>query len=410
MKSRSMDSDIYSSHFGNGKETFIQERTIEFDFDTPIDRRATDSLKWDRYKDQDVIPLWVADMDFRSPPAVIEALHGRIDHGVFGYTSVSSELVDTIILKMRRDYHWKVEPDWIVWLPGLVTGLNVTCRAVGTDNDDVLTNIPAYPPFLSAPMNSRRNLITTPLVQRKGGWTFDFDQLERAITPQTHLFVLCNPHNPTGRVFTHEELAELCQIFEKNDIVLCSDEIHCELVLDRDKTHIPTSTLSEEIADRTITLMAPSKTYNLPGLGCSFAIIPNRDLRRSFYKAMSGIVPHVNAMGYAAALAAYRDSDDWHMALLDYLRQNQETVEENIRQMAGLSMAHVEATYMAWIDTKQTGIENPTTFFEEAGVGFSDGKYFGDSSFVRLNFGCPHVTLVEALQRMHRAIASLKSS
>ncbi len=348
-------------------------------------------------------------MDFRSPPAVVEALHQRVEHGIFGYTSAPDELVETIISKMRRDYDWKVEPGWIVWLPGLVTGLNVTCRAMGADNDDVLTNIPAYPPFLSAPMNSRRNLITVPLVQRKGMWSFDFDQMERAITPQTHLFVLCNPHNPTGRIFTHKEISTLCQICEKHDIIICSDEIHCELVLDKDKTHIPTATLTPEIADRTITLMAPSKTYNLPGLGCSFAIIPNRDLRRGFYKAMSGIVPHVNAMGYTAALAAYRDNDNWHSTLLDYLRKNQETVEESIRQMAGLSMTHVEATYMAWIDTKETGIENPTAFFEEAGVGLSDGKYFGDSSFVRLNFGCTHATLTEALQRMHRVISSLKS-
>ena len=286
--------------------------------------------------------------------------------------------------------------------PGLVTGINVACRAVGDTGDGVLTTVPVYPPFLTAPGNSSRELGTVPLMEGAGGWEIDFDLLEPAITPRTRILLLCSPHNPTGRVFTRDELSTLAQICERHDLVICSDEIHCELVLDTDKEHIPTATLSPDVERRTITLMAPSKTFNIPGLGCSFAVISDEPLRRQFLRAMKGIVPHVNALGYTAALAAYRDSRDWYLAMIDYLRENRDSVERSIEAMPGLSMHHVEATYLAWIDTRQTGMKDPVKSFEEAGVGLSDGKSFGAEGFVRLNFGCPRSVLEEAFQRMRR--------
>jgi cystathionine beta-lyase len=349
--------------------------------------------------------MWVADMDFHSPPAVIEALHQRVDHGVFGYTTAPEELTETIISALQQNYGWKIEAEWIVWLPGLVTGLNVTCRAIGKDGDDVLTAVPVYPPFLSAPKYSRQNLVTVPLAESGSQWTFDFNRLENAVTPRTRLFILCNPHNPVGRVFTQEELSTLTEICLKHDILICSDEIHCGLVLDEDKSHIPTAALSPQIADRTITLMAPSKTFNVPGLGCSFAIISNPDLRKSFRRAAAGIVPFINTLGYTAALAAYRDSAQWHKDLLDYLRENRTIVENSIAKMPGLSMHHVEATYLAWIDTRDSEIQDMVKFFKNAGVGLSDGSHFGGPGFLRLNFGCPKVTLEEALERMQKAMS-----
>jgi len=372
------------------------------DFDRPVDRRGTNSLKWDLYKGKEIIPLWVADMDFRVSTAIISSLQVHVDHGVFGYTLVPEELIDVVVRRLETQYKWKIERDWIVWLPGLVTGINVACRAVGDTGDEVLTTVPIYPPFLTAPRNSSRELRTVPLMESEGGWEFDFDLLERAITPRTRTLLLCSPHNPTGRVFTRDELSALAEICERNDLMICSDEIHCELVLDKDREHIPTATLSPEVGQRTITLMAPSKTFNIPGLGCSFAVISDKPLRRQFWRAMKGIVPHINALGYTAALAAYRDSRDWHLAMLDYLRENRDIVERFIEAMPGLSMHHVEATYLAWIDTRQTGMENPVTIFEEAGVGLSDGKPFGAEGFVRLNFGCPRPVLEEALQRMRK--------
>ena len=375
-----------------------------FDFDHLIDRRHTDSLKWNRYFDKDIIPLWVADMDFAAPPAVIEALHKRVNHGVFGYGMPPAQLVKTVIAMLDQTYHWQVEPEWIVWLPGLVSGLNLACRAVGRNEDLVLTTTPIYPPFLTAPKLSKRRLLTTELVYRNNSWRFDFDGLEKTIPPQTSLFILCNPHNPTGRVYSRDELMRLFEICRRNDIMICSDEIHCQLILSPQKRHIPIASLGKEFEQQTITLMAPSKTYNIPGLCCSFAVIPNEKLRRSFWAVQKGIVGEVNVMGYAATLAAYKDGEKWLEDLLNYLRINRDLVEEAIGSMPKISMNHVEATYLAWIDARQTGVQNPALFFERGGVGLSDGKDFGAPGYVRLNFGCPRPQLVNALQRMQKAL------
>jgi cysteine-S-conjugate beta-lyase len=375
-----------------------------FDFDTLVERRGTASFKWDRYKNRDIIPMWVADMDFKSPPAVIRALKQRAQDGVFGYTHPPKALSVVIIAMLSKTYDWQVQPDWLVYLPGLVTGLNVACRAVGTDGDAVMTAVPVYPPFLSAPGYSRRELITVPLQADGLRWTFDFDRLEATITDKTRLFMLCNPYNPVGRVFSREELILLAAICERHDMVICSDEIHCGLILDRDKTHIPTATLGPEVAARTITLMAPSKTFNLPGLGCAFAVIPDPKLRHRFKEAMAGIVPHPNAMGYVAALAAYTEGDAWQAALLDYLRTNREVVAAAVAEMRPLAMGPVEATYLAWIDMRASRIEKPVEFFESAGVGLQNGIEFGGPGFARLNFGCPRSLLKQALTRMQAAL------
>jgi cystathionine beta-lyase len=329
---------------------------------------------------------------------------------VFGYTDPPSDLNEIVVAMLEAEYGWTVKPQWLVWLPGLVTGLNVACRAVGEDNDAVMTATPVYPPFLSAPGNSRRRLVKVPLREHQNRWGFDFDHLESAITPDTRLFLLCNPQNPVGRVFTHDELMVLAAICEKHNIVICSDEIHCGLLLDSDKTHIPMATLSPEVAQRTITLMSPSKTFNLPGLGCAFAVISEKKLRSRFIAAMAGIVPLVNAMGFAAAAAAYRDCSDWQADLLDYLRANRNRVARTINAMPLLSLAPVEATYLAWIDVRSSDLRDPVMFFEDAGVGLQDGIEFDGRGFVRLNFGCTRALLEKALERMASAMERYVSS
>jgi cystathionine beta-lyase len=344
-------------------------------------------------------------MDFCSPPAVIEALHRRTDHGIFGYTNASPELVDTVVGMLERDFGWSVDPAWLVWLPGLVSGLNVTCRAVGEDGDDVLTLVPVYPPFLSAPRHSRRGLVRVRLREDSNRWSIDFDRLKAALTARSRLFLLCNPHNPVGRVYDRAELERLAEWCLGAGITVCADEIHCGLVLDPERPHIPLASLGREVAERTITLMAPSKTFNLAGLGCSFAVIPAEPLRRSFLQAKAGIVPMINPYGYLAAQVAYRDCEDWRLALLSYLRRNRDVLAEALLAMpGGLSMAPVEGTYLAWLDIRRAGLDEPVRFFEEAGVGLQDGREFDGPGFVRLNFGCPHSVLVEALARMKRAL------
>ncbi|MBC8018086.1 MAG: putative C-S lyase [Verrucomicrobia bacterium] len=375
-----------------------------FDFDTPTDRRGTASEKWDRYAGRDILPLWVADMDFRSPPAVIEALHRRVDHGVFGYTAPPHELIATVLEMLQREYGWQVPEEWLIWLPGLVCGLNVTCRAVGDPGDAVATFTPVYPPFFSAPRNADRELVGVPLLDAGGHWLMDLAALERAITPRTRLLLLCSPHNPVGRVWSREEQQALLELAERHDLVVCSDEIHAGLVLDESKRHVPFATLSADAAHRTVTLYAPSKTYNIPGLGCSFAVIPDDSLRRSFRRAMAGIVPHVNLLGYTATLAAYRDGEPWRQALLEYLRKNRDLVVRMITKMPGLKTWPVESTYLAWIDARGLGVTDPADFFEKAGVGLSDGAPFGAKGFARLNFGCPRPLLNRALERMQLAV------
>jgi cystathionine beta-lyase len=374
------------------------------DFDEIIDRSGTSSVKWERYRGRDILPLWVADMDFRSPPAVIDALRQRVTHGIFGYTLPPAELVDAVLAHLREDFGWTVEPEWIVWLPGIVAGLNGACRAVGSDGDEVLTLTPVYPPFLSAPGLSGRAMLAVPLAEDGNRWMLDLEAIERAVTPRTRLLLLCNPHNPVGRAYDRHELSRLAELCEKRRLTICSDEIHAGLVLEPGRRHVPLASLSPETASRTITLLAPSKTCNIAGLGCGFAVIPSPDLRQRFHRVIEGIVPYVNALGYTAALAAYRDSREWQTRLIDYLRGNLALVEESVRRMPGLAMHHPEATYLAWIDCRNLGVKKPAAFFEDAGVGLSDGSSFGGEGYVRLNFGCPRPLLRQALERMERAL------
>ena len=376
---------------------------MDFDFDAVIDRRASASIKWNKYAGRDVIPMWVADMDFRSAPAIIEALKKRAEHGVFGYTDPPAELGPTIAAALERDHDWQIRPEWLIWLPGLVSGINLVCRAIGEDGDDVVTAVPVYPPFLSGPVHQRRTLTRVPMRLDTCGWVWDLERLEAHIRRHTKLLLLCNPHNPVGRVFTREELTELARIAAKHDLVICSDEIHCGLVLDARRAHVPIAALGEEIAARTVTLMSASKTFNLPGLGCAFAVVPNALLRARLARAAAGIVPRVNLMGFAATLAAYRDGLPWQRALIDYLRVNRDLVVERIRATDGLSITEIEATYLAWIRIDSARIDDPIALFERAGVGLYDGRAFGTEGFVRLNFGCPRSLLEQALDRMHRA-------
>jgi cysteine-S-conjugate beta-lyase len=384
---------------------------MTFDFDTVIERRGTDSQKWQKYAGRDILPLWVADMDFLSPPAVTAAVHERANHGVFGYARPVKASVDAFVAALASRYGWQIDPAWIVWLPGLVVGLNVTSQAFAAPGDEVLTLTPIYPPFMSAPKNSGRVSVQVPLVLDTGArrWEIDWAALEQAVTPRTKLFILCNPHNPVARVWRRDELVRLGEFCVRHNLVLCSDEIHCDLILD-DLPHVPTALLGDDIARRTITLMAPSKTYNMPGLGISIAIIPDAGLRAQFNRAAAGIVAEVNALAYTACEAAYRDCEPWRQDLLAYLRSNRDYLLDFVaRELPGVKVeAPIEATYLAWLNVSALNLADPIAHFEAHGVGLSDGAFFGVTrgSHVRLNFGCPRATLTEALARMKRAVTA----
>ncbi len=380
---------------------------MSYNFDTCPDRRATDSAKWS-YFGSDVLPMWVADMDFVSPQPIIDALQARVAHGVFGYGSDSKTLRAALVERMARLYGWAIEPGDIVFLPGLVSGLNVVSRAVGEPGDSAVVHTPVYGPFLSAPANQGRKLQVAPLVCHTDGqrlhYTVDFDRFEAVIDPTTRLFILCNPHNPVGRAFTRAELEQMAAICERHDLVICSDEIHCDLLMGGTR-HIPIASLSPEIAQRTITLMAPSKTFNIPGLGASFAIVQNPALRKQVEAAAMGIVPHLNLLGMVAAEAAYTACDDWLAALQAYLTANRDFAVAYVQEHLPAARATVpEATYLLWLDCRDLGLTGaPADFFlKQAKLAVNEGAWFGEggAGFVRLNYGCPRGILAQGLEQL----------
>lgn len=381
---------------------------MTYDFDTPINRAHSDSLKWAKYAKRRsangdaIIPMWVADMDFAAPPAVLAALQERIAHGVFGYSHSSLEFLQAITMAMARDYGWTIEPEWIVPLSGLVSGLNIASRAIGENGDAIVTATPVYPALFTAPVNMQRESICIPLDEHHN-WCWDMQALRAAHTPRTKGLMLCHPHNPVGRVWNNGELDAIAEYAEEKNLVVVSDEIHCDLILQAGLRHRPFAMHSAAMAARTITIMAPSKTYNIPGLGAAFAIISDNNLRQRYQAAMAGITPHMNVLGMVAATAAYADCVPWRNALLDYLRKNRDLVM-TLDGLHGMRVIKPEATYLAWIDCRNTGIENPMEFFEAAGVAFSNGKDFGLDGFLRMNFGCTQATLAEALRRIRQAL------
>lgn len=376
-----------------------------FDFDQWIDRRPTRALKWLKYEGTDILPMWVADTEFKAPPAVIEALSERVEHGIFGYSRPSPALTELIIHRMRERYNWQIEADWLVYMPGVVPALNLACQTFSAPGDAILTPKPIYYPFLHAPGFHGRKAAHVGMVEKNGRWLLDLDELEQQ-AEHSDLLLFCNPHNPGGTIYSRDELLAINDIAKRHSLLVCSDEIHCDLLLDEGKPHIPYAALDEDAAHRSIILMAPSKTFNIAGLCCSFAIVPNAELRTRFVRAARGIMADVNLLGFVAAEAAYRDGDDWLQAQLAYLRQNRDLLVERLNRVPGVKVLAPEATYLAWIDIGALGLEDPIGFFEQAGVGLSPGGQFGGSNFVRLNFGCPHAMLDEALHRMIAAIES----
>jgi cystathionine beta-lyase len=385
---------------------------MTYDFDQRIDRRHTESAKW-HYYDEDVLPMWVADMDFLSPEPVIRALRERVEHGVFGYGMDPPELREVIVDRLQRLYGWHVSPKELVFLPGVVTGFNLVCHAVTSPGDGVLIQTPVYYPILHAPAGAELTNDEMELTRQPDGrYEIDFDVFEKTITDRTRLVILCNPHNPVGRVFQRAELERMAEICLRHNVVICSDEIHCDLVFQGSR-HVPIASLAPEVADQTITLMAPSKTFNIPGLKCSVAIAQNPELRKTLKRTHTGLVHGVNVMGYTGALAAYRDGQPWLDEVLRYLEANLDFLLQYVEaHLPGISMSKPEGTYLAWLSCHEAGIPgNPHEFFlKRARVAVNDGAAFGrgGEGFVRLNFGCPRSLLTEALDKMKEALLALR--
>jgi cystathionine beta-lyase len=385
---------------------------MTYDFDRVIDRRRTNSNKWRKYP-ADVLPLWVADMDFPSPEPVLRAMRERVEHGVYGYGFEDPEFAEVFVERAQVRYGWKVSPEAVVLIPGVIPGFNVACRALTGPGDGLLMQVPVYPPILRSPGNHDLTRDEAPLGrQRDGRYVADLDAFRAAIHARTRAFLLCNPHNPVGRVFTKHELTGMAAICLERGLPIIADEIHCDLLYSGQQ-HVPIASLGPEVEQRTITLMAPSKTFNLAGLKVSVAVIPNASLRERFLAARGDFVQaQVNIMGYTAALAAYRDGEEWLRALMRYLEANRDFLTEYVRRhLPGVTMVAPEGTYLAWLDCRgaEPAAADPFTFFlERAKVAFNDGALFGPGGrgFVRLNFGTPRSLLTEGLERMRRALGA----
>lgn len=378
------------------------------DFGKHINRLDTDSIKWTLY-DKDVLPLWVADMDFPSPPSILSALRDRIDHGIFGYSRPQENTKEAIQSWLFRRHNWKVDIDDILILPGVVPGFNIAARSFALPGDSLYFHTPAYHPFFNVANNSNLNQISSPLPCNQSHYSVTKEQLISTITPTTRLFLLCNPQNPTGRVFTKDELLNIGEICLSNNTIICSDEIHSDLVFSGHK-HIPIASLSKEISSITITLISASKTFNLAGLKSSAAIVTDPTLRERFQQVVYASLGSVNILGEIAFRIAYQEGENWLDSLLLYLESNRDLLFDFVSsELEGISFVKPEGTYLAWLDCSESGLDKPAEFFlSEARVGLNSGHLYGKDylHFVRLNFGCPKNTLLEALHRIRKALDS----
>lgn len=373
-------------------------------FDQQIDRHGTHCFKWDKYKDSDVIPMWVADSDFAVIPEIQTALAERIQHPVFGYTYPSPRLIELVVERMQRLYNWKIEAEWLVWVTGVVPGMYLSCRSIGRAGDRVFTPAIIYPYFQSMPARASRQRQPVPMTLAEERPVIDLEWLSQELSEE-ELLLFCNPQNPGGSCYRRDELQPLADLIVERQAYICSDEIHCDLILDEDKKHVPIASLNEEIARRSITLMAPSKNFNIAGLKCAFAIIPDRELRKRFSQAADGVANAVNLLGLVAAEAAYEYGDEWNRQQCRYLAANRDYLQQHVNAINGLSLGPTEATYLAWLNVSELGLDNPHKYFEEQiRVGLSAGAEYGDENFLRLNFGCPRSTVEQAVERMRQVL------
>lgn len=383
-------------------------------FDLVPNRRNSNSIKWTLYP-KDVLPMWVADMDFPAPKPILHALHKAADHGVMGYEMPSTALKETVAARMDSLYKWKVKPEAVVVVIGIVSGFSVAARVCCTPQKGVLLQTPVYSEFHEVKSNAGTPQLDAPFVKHVNGnilsYEIDWDIFEKQAV-KAGMFLLCNPHNPLGIIFSRAELLKMAEICIRNNIVIVSDEIHSELLLD-DNKFTPMAKLSREIAKHTITLIAPSKTFNVPGLFCGFAIIPNKELRERYEKEVNHLRSHVSSMGLIAAQAAFSGQcDGWLNELRRYLTGNRDFLVQYVSEyMPEIRTTIPNATYLGWLDFTQTGIKgSPFEFFLKKGkVAFSDGEVFGKGGegHIRLNFGTSRKLLEQGLDRMSKALRSI---
>lgn len=383
------------------------------DFNQAFERRSSESEKWNAYP-ADTLPMWVADADYAVPTAVIEALKERLNHPVLGYGEESEKLRTLIVSRLKRLYQWDIQPEWICFTPGVVSSLNI-CRAImGEVGSNAITALPVYPHLQNATPILQRGMNFFNMRNVDGRYTPDFTELEKNIDAQTKLLMLCNPHNPVGTVYTNEELQQFAVIAEKHNLLICSDDIHADFALYEDKPYRPIASVSPALSQRSITLMAASKTFNIAGLNCSYAIIESAAIRHQFCTQLKGLVGGVNILGFIASEAAYEHGEQWLAAQIEHVRDNAEYCYQRIQAMPLLSMNAMEATYLAWIDAselntkiREQGYKNAYKYLLTHQLAVSDGAAFGQTDFIRLNLATGRPVLERALNQLQQAIEAI---
>ena len=389
-----------------------------WNFDEPAGREGTNCIKYDLREDtfglKDVIPMWVADMDFNTPDFIVKSLQERLNHEIYGYSFRPPEYYTSIIDWINLRHNWKIEREWITFCPGIVPALNFCTLAFTQPGDNIIVQPPVYFPFFSAAESHGRKLIYNKLTEYDGKWIMDYESLIASIDANTKMIIISNPHNPIGRVWTPDELNRLADICLKNNILILSDEIHCDLVLPG-YTHTPIARLSDKIAENTITCIAPSKTFNLAGLSTSSVIISNPVLRKTFNRVVDNLhVGSGNIFGTAASIAAYTHGQEWLDALLDYLDHNIDFVADYCAKMIPeIIPVKPEATYMIWLDCRKfgmTGKELQHFFVNKAGVGMNEGSTFGPGGegFMRMNLATTHQIVMKAMEQIEKAVSLLR--
>jgi cysteine-S-conjugate beta-lyase len=388
-----------------------------WDFDEEVRREGTDCIKYDLREEifakKDVIPMWVADMDFKTPRFITDKLRERLKHEIFGYSFRPAEYFDSIIRWVKLRHNWNIEKEWICFCPGIVPALNICTLAFTRPGDRIIVQPPVYFPFFSAVESHGRNLVYNQLTEKKGRWEMDFDSLISSIDENTKMIIISNPHNPVGRAWSSEELTKLAEICLERDIIMLSDEIHCDLILPG-FCHTPTARISDKIKDITVTCIAPSKTFNLAGLSTASVIISNPVLRKYFNRKVESLhIGNGNIFGTVASIAAYTEGHEWLDALMEYINKNVEIVRKYCTDLIPEIMPVLpEATYMVWLDCRKfgmTGKEMQSLFVEKAGVGMNEGSVFGPGGegFMRMNIAATHKTVLKAMEQIEKAVAQI---
>ena len=370
---------------------------MAFNFDAPTNRIGTDSIRWDSFDSKEVLPLWVADMDFKSPPCVIEALSNRVQQGIYGYTHSPSQMNAMIAGYLQEHYQWQIDPDWIVILPSVVSGLYTTVQQLTSNDECVLIPSPVYHHLRLACSSTNRLIQEMPLELKERRWVLPITQLPKLISNKTNLALFCNPQNPGSTVFTREELKEFGDFCVKNNLWICSDEIHAGLVLDENKKHIPLASISKAISQKTITLMSLNKTFNFPGVGLAWAIAENPALRKVIQTGLHQTIAAPSLLAYTATMAAIQEGEPWRQELIQYLRGNRDLIQGRLGSIAGLGLDKLEGSYLAWIDCTKLHHQDPYQLLLDAGLATSPGSQFGRDQFFRLNFGTQQARLIKAL-------------